>query len=364
MISIKIGRFINMGKFMSRQHRTNKSARLNTMKLGTLFFLCMFLMGCVSDEPVEVKENVSIEFAGLDRLLEEEELLTEELSAEELEIEASEERQETALVLVQAPTIQQDSSKEDFGSIFYLNQEYQIIQVDGGDTKGEREALVAVDIGYGDRIYWGLTNEYGQLVYVLADQIIPQDEETETVNANGRYYDEEAFIPGTETEQYDQGHVIADSLGGVANAYNITPQDSVLNRSGDQAYMEKSINYAGGCTNFIAVITYPDTKTQIPSRYQITYILNGSEIKEDFPNETPEVAVQEVVQSEDGKEELAVAEVAPVDVATQVAAIDTNGNGQVTIAEARAAGFQMPIYSNHWLYPYMHDGDGDGKVGE
>jgi hypothetical protein len=24
----------------------------------------------------------------------------------------------------------------------------------------------------------------------------------------------------------------------------------------------------------------------------------------------------------------------------------------------------MPIYSDHWLYPYMDDRDGDGMVGE
>jgi DNA/RNA endonuclease G (NUC1) len=65
--------------------------------------------------------------------------------------------------------------------------------------------------------------------------------------------------------------VIADSLGGVSNAYNITPQNSALNRHGDQAYMEKWIRDAGGCTNFEAIITYPNTQTQIPSKYKFTY---------------------------------------------------------------------------------------------
>ncbi len=44
--------------------------------------------------------------------------------------------------------------------------------------------------------------------------------------------------------------------------------------------------------------------------------------------------------------------------------MDTNGNGQVTIKEAKAAGFKMPITRDHWLYPYMDDRDGDGMVGE
>lgn len=44
--------------------------------------------------------------------------------------------------------------------------------------------------------------------------------------------------------------------------------------------------------------------------------------------------------------------------------VDTNGNGKVTIQEAKDAGFSMPIYKDHWLYQYMDDRDGDGMVGE
>lgn len=47
-----------------------------------------------------------------------------------------------------------------------------------------------------------------------------------------------------------------------------------------------------------------------------------------------------------------------------LASVDTNGNGKVTIQEAKDAGFSMPIYKDHWLYKYMDDRDGDGMVGE
>ena len=57
----------------------------------------------------------------------------------------------------------------------------------------------------------------------------------EPVNASGRYCNDEAKVPGVEEPDLDEGHVIADSLGGVSNAYNITPQNSTLNRHGDQA---------------------------------------------------------------------------------------------------------------------------------
>lgn len=82
--------------------------------------------------------------------------------------------------------------------------------------------------------------------------------------------------------------MIADSLGGVSNAYNITPQDSTLNRHGDQAYMEKAIRESGGCTDFEAIITYPNTETQIPSSYSFTYTINGKKVHDIFENINPE----------------------------------------------------------------------------
>ncbi len=164
----------------------------------------------------------------------------------------------------------------------------RIIDVDGGDLSGHREANVAVDIGFGKREYWAFTNEYGQLVKVVAKKIILQDEKREPVLSTGRYFHDEAKVPGTESPTLDEGHIIADSLGGVSNAYNITPQNSTLNRHGDQAYMEQNIRDAGGCEDFVAIITYPDTKTQIPSYYEYTYRLKGRVIHDRFPNADPE----------------------------------------------------------------------------
>lgn len=175
------------------------------------------------------------------------------------------------------------------GKILYKEKQYIVLEVEGGDKSGERVSNCAVDVGYGDRTYWAFTNEYGQLVEVVADVILVQDDETEPVNSNGRYYSDEANVPGTERKDLDQGHVIADSLGGVSNAYNITPQNSNLNRNGDQAYMEKVIRDAGGCDDFVAMITYPDTKTQIPSGYQFEYVIMGNKVIDIFENSDPEM---------------------------------------------------------------------------
>lgn len=231
---------------------------------------------------------------------------------------------------------------------------YEIITVDGGDRSGSREANVAVDIGFGDREYWAFTNEYGQLIRVVAKEIILQDDNTEPVRSDGRYYKDEAKVPGTELPDYDQGHVIADSLGGVSNAYNITPQNSTLNRHGDQAYMERNIRDAGGCSDFEAIITYPDTETQIPSHYRYTYTLKGNVITEDFDNVNPDEANSDLIESQKAEDA----------TADDISSIDTDGNGQVTIKEAKSAGFKMPITKGHWLYKYMDDRDGDGMVGE
>ena len=239
-------------------------------------------------------------------------------------------------------------------------KEYKKIVVDGGNMSGYREANVAVDIGFGDREYWAYTNDYGQLFRVTADKIILQDDATESVTSDGRYYNDEAAVPGTELSNYDQGHVIADSLGGASNAYNITPQDSTMNRYGDQAYMEKNIRDAGGCTNFEAIITYPNTTTQIPSHYHYTYTLNGNVITEDFDNVNPDEVnktISEPVKSNSTQSPAS-------NESHDISSIDKNGDGKVTIAEAKAAGFKMPITKDYWLYQYMDDRDGDGMVGE
>lgn len=239
---------------------------------------------------------------------------------------------------------------------------YKLIEVDGGDLSGYHETGVVVDIGYGDREYWGFTNEYGQLVRVIADEIILQDESTEPVLSSGRYYSDEAKVPGVESEFLDEGHVIADSLGGVSNAYNITPQNSTLNRHGDQAYMENEIRRAGGATNFEAIITYPNAETQIPSSYQYTYTINGNVITDSFENVNPDEVNESLGLTENNESE-SESESSSTNEG-ELSSVDTNGNGIVTIAEAKAAGFSMPITSEHWLYQYMQDRDNDGMVGE
>ncbi|OMC77756.1 MULTISPECIES: DNA/RNA non-specific endonuclease [unclassified Viridibacillus] len=242
---------------------------------------------------------------------------------------------------------------------------YKFIEVDGGDLSGHREPNVVVDIGFGNRKYYSFTNEYGQVIRVIADEIVLQDDDNEPVTSSGRYYNDEAKVPGVERSDLDEGHIIADSLGGVSNAYNITPQESTLNRHGDQAYMEDAIRKAGGATNFEAIITYPNTETQIPSHYKYTYTLKGNKIVDEFDNGNPDEINKSLGLTESKSTNSNKSTSSNKSNGTEdISSVDTNGNGQVTIKEAKAAGFSMPITSNHWLYPYMQDNDKDGMVGE
>lgn len=175
---------------------------------------------------------------------------------------------------------------------------YKILEVNGGDLSGNREPDVAVNIGFGERDYWAFTNEYSQVVYVIADEIILQDEINELLLSDGRYYPDEAKVPGTELLDFDEGHIIADSLGGVSNAYNITPQDSTLNRYGDQAYMEKVIRDAGGCSNYVVSISYLGSETQIPLHYKFEYEINGNKIVDEFDNVNPDEVNAAIIASE------------------------------------------------------------------
>jgi hypothetical protein len=325
------------------------------MKMNYLILLLtiIFMVGCTN---VEDTSNTDVE--------------TDSQEVTTVETNKNNEKEETVTTVVDEPVVEEmpsvpvaeETPTQPNNELF---SGYKLIEVDGGDLSGYREPNVVVDIGYGDREYWAFTNEYGQLVRVIADEIILQDDNNEAVLSSGRYYSDEAKVPGVESDVLDEGHIIADSLGGVANAYNITPQDSTLNRHGDQAYMEDSISRAGGATDFEAIITYSNTKTQIPSSYQYTYTIMGNKIVDTFDNVNPdEVNASLGLTDSEPVESTEPAESTGSNANGDISSVDTNGNGQVTIKEAKAAGFSMPITSDHWLYPYMDDRDNDGMVGE
>lgn len=163
------------------------------------------------------------------------------------------------------------------------NNFYTEIPVDTCNLSGKRESMAKVDIGVDTdtitRNYFGYTNHNGQLIKVDAEQLFLQTKEEE--KHKGRYCKDEAKVPGTENEKYDQGHVIADSLGGASNAYNITPEVAQVNRKGGQQYnleqeFIKILKEGGSITNLVVLITYPDEHTMTPSSYEFRWVQNAS----------------------------------------------------------------------------------------
>lgn len=335
-----------------QQKWSQKSWRMNLLLLSLL----ILFTGCSQQNDTEIKINKNQESSEkTEATIESQNMNTDDETETNSENEVS-----TSVPAASTPTITSVNGDFDYSK-------YTIIVVDGGDISGYRKPNVRVDIGFGDREYWAFTNEHSQLIRVEAKKIILQDPNTEHVRSSGRYYSDEAKVPGTESEELDEGHVIADSLGGVSNAYNITPQDSILNRHGNQAYMEKVIRDAGGSTDFVAEIQYPNTQTQIPNHYKFTYKIQGRTITDEFDNVNPDEVNKNlgvtIGTSTPPKTDNVPAN-ETVSSNEDISKVDTNHNGIVTIAEAKAAGFKMPITSDSWLYKYMDDRDGDGLVGE
>ncbi|MEX3622325.1 hypothetical protein VVS20_07795, partial [Viridibacillus arvi] len=101
------------------------------------------------------------------------------------------------------------------------------------------------------------------------------------------------------------------------------------------------------------------------SHYKYTYTLKGNKIVDEFDNGNPDEINKSLGLTESKSTNLNKSTSSNKSNGTEdISSVDTNGNGQVTIKEAKAAGFSMPITSDHWLYPYMQDNDKDGMVGE
>lgn len=173
-----------------------------------------------------------------------------------------------------------DTITPDIGSLMNNTS----ISVDSCDTSGSRQPNVKVDVGYDFREYYGYTNEYSQLVYVHADQLTEQYKSEE--NSDNRYCDAQANVEGAEGA-YNRGHAIGDALGGDSNAYNIFPQLSDIN-GGEYNEIEKklqdTLRNGGSVTDFNVELTYPNSSTNIPSSYIMSFNLNGTYEQHEFTN--------------------------------------------------------------------------------
>ncbi len=183
---------------------------------------------------------------------------------------------------------------------YNFNSKYDI---DQQDLSGSREKNKKVDIGFDDpyatRDYWAYTNKNEQLTYVEADEIIIQNDilESEWMEGGNRYSPTQAAVSESENAGMQKGHVIADSLGGTSTAYNIAPEADRLNdqTGSPQRELETKILNHGleqpnnpdfpAAENFRARLYYKDPRTNTPSKYYVSFIIEDEFWEYTFSNE-------------------------------------------------------------------------------
>ncbi len=195
-----------------------------------------------------------------------------------------------------------NKNKEKYRVYSYLNtsklKNYKYRKVAACNMSGKRAKNTVVDIGfdssYANRNYYAYTNKYGQLIRVKAALLIPQNEKYEKtiLSTNGktreyRYCYDEANVKGV-SKTYHAGHIIADSWGGVANAYNITPEYYWVNLYGGQFKMEEDFRKSAineqTITDFDMLISYKNAKTMTPYKYTVKYKVDGVQKSTTFYN--------------------------------------------------------------------------------
>ncbi|MGP6147329.1 DNA/RNA non-specific endonuclease [Jeotgalibaca sp. A122] len=180
--------------------------------------------------------------------------------------------------------------------------------------------------------------------HLIGFQLTGEDANNRNLMTGTRWFNTEGMLPFE--------NFVANYVETTENhvRYRVTPYFEGDNMLASGLYME-GMSIEDNGNDLMFHIYVPNIQPQV----HIDYATGSSWVDE------PEVEVVEEVPAETVVEEVPVLETAP---GGDVSSVDTNGNGQVTIKEAKEAGFSMPIYSDHWLYPYMDDRDGDGMVGE
>ena len=190
--------------------------------------------------------------------------------------------------------------------------------------------------------------------HLIGHQLTGEDANARNLMTGTRWFNVEGMLPFE--------NFVANYIEQTENhvRYRITPAFEGDNLLASGVYMEGfSIEDNGATIQFNIYV--PNIQPHVEINYA-----DGSSVGPEGP--TQDESLPNLNQSSTVSETAPAAESAPATTAPasggDVSSVDANGNGQVTIKEAKAAGFSMPIYSDHWLYPYMDDRDGDGMVGE
>lgn len=190
--------------------------------------------------------------------------------------------------------------------------------------------------------------------HLIGHQLTGEDANARNLMTGTRWFNVEGMLPFE--------NFVANYIEETENhvRYRITPAFEGDNLLASGVYMEGfSIEDNGATIQFNIYV--PNIQPDVEINYA-----DGSSVGPEGP--TQDESLPNLNQSSTVSETAPAAESTPATIAPasggDVSSVDANGNGQVTIKEAKAAGFSMPIYADHWLYPYMDDRDGDGMVGE
>ncbi|GMR70713.1 hypothetical protein NUITMVRA1_13900 [Aerococcus viridans] len=190
--------------------------------------------------------------------------------------------------------------------------------------------------------------------HLIGHQLTGEDANARNLMTGTRWFNTEGMLPFE--------NFVANYIEETENhvRYRVTPAFEGENLLASGVYMEGfSIEDNGATIQFNIYV--PNIQPDVEINYA-----DGSSVGPEGPSQ--DESLPNLNQSSTVSETAPAAESTPATTAPasggDVSSVDANGNGQVTIKEAKAAGFSMPIYADHWLYPYMDDRDGDGMVGE
>jgi len=196
--------------------------------------------------------------------------------------------------------------------------------------------------------------------HLIGHQLTGNDD-PENLMTGTRHFNEEMLL----TENF-----VADYIERTENhvRYRVTPVFESDNLLASGAYME-GFSIEDNGEEIMFNIYIPNRQPNVEINYA-----DGSSVGPEGPAEEDEVDSYSSRESAsdsssiDSSSEISTPESTPTpespSTGGDVSSVDANGNGTVTIQEAKDAGYSMPIESSHWLYEYMRDNDGDGMVGE
>ncbi len=146
---------------------------------------------------------------------------------------------------------------------------------------------VKVNIGTGKREYYAYTNEYSQLVYITASELVASNNVVDKGETNNSYCKNEDNDSYNE-KKYTPTYIINSTVGGINNRYNQLLISNNLTRDEEFSNMYQTItkllNSNKKISNFEIRIYYSHSQDEEPERIQVSFYEGYNEYAYDFKN--------------------------------------------------------------------------------